>query len=99
MPRSTNLTVRFDVMKQVNGDMWLWYLLGFSLSDILFHFAFDSEIGDDGPEYQMTLMQMTGQRTVPNVFVKGQHIGGNDDSQAAAKDGKLKEMLGLWVSN
>ena len=43
----------------------------------------------------MTLMQMTGQRTVPNVFVKGQHIGGNDDSQAAAKDGKLKEMLGL----
>jgi glutaredoxin 3 len=53
------------------------------------------KIGDDGPELQMALFKMTGQKSVPNVFVKGQHIGGNDDTQAAAKAGKLQEMLGI----
>ena len=53
------------------------------------------KIGDDGPEIQSALLKMTGQRTVPSVFVKGQHIGGNDDTQAAARQGKLQEMLGL----
>ena len=32
---------------------------------------------------------------VPNVFIGGVHLGGNDDTQAAAASGKLKEMLGL----
>jgi glutaredoxin 3 len=38
---------------------------------------------------------MSGQKSVPNVFVKGKHMGGNDDTQAAAKEGKLQEMLGI----
>jgi glutaredoxin 3 len=41
------------------------------------------------------LLQMTGQKSVPNVFVKGEHIGGNDDLQKAAREGKLQEKLGL----
>lgn len=53
------------------------------------------EMGDDGPDLQMALMKMTGQKSVPNVFVKQQHIGGNDDTQSAAKAGKLKELLGI----
>ena len=53
------------------------------------------KMGDDGPELQMALFKMTGQKSVPNNFVKGQHIGGNDDTQAAAAEGKLKEMLGV----
>ena len=53
------------------------------------------KMGDDGPELQMALFKLTGQKSVPNNFVKGQHIGGNDDTQAAAADGKLKEMLGV----
>jgi glutaredoxin 3 len=53
------------------------------------------EMGDDGPDLQMALFKMTGQKSVPNVFVKGQHIGGNEETQNAAKEGKLKEMLGL----
>lgn len=32
---------------------------------------------------------------VPNVFIGGVHLGGNDDTQAAAASGKLQEMLGL----
>jgi glutaredoxin 3 len=53
------------------------------------------KMGDEGPELQMALLKMTGQKSVPNVFVKQQHIGGNDMTQAAAKKGKLQEMLGL----
>mmetsp|Transcript_7682 Transcript_7682/g.18822 ORF Transcript_7682/g.18822 Transcript_7682/m.18822 type:complete len:135 (-) Transcript_7682:1324-1728(-) len=53
------------------------------------------EMGDDGPELQMALFKKTNQKSVPNVFVKQQHIGGNDDTQAAAREGKLQEMLGL----
>ena len=34
---------------------------------------------------------MSGQRTVPNVYINGKHLGGNDDTQAAASNGKLKE--------
>ena len=49
---------------------------------------------DNGADVQAALLEMTGQRTVPNVFIKGQHLGGNDDTQAAAKSGKLAELLG-----
>ncbi|CAM9165777.1 unnamed protein product [Heterosigma akashiwo] len=49
----------------------------------------------DGGEIQKALLDKTGQRTVPNVFVKGTHVGGNDDTQAAARSGKLNELLGL----
>lgn len=49
---------------------------------------------DNGDEMQGALLVISGQRTVPNVFVKGQHLGGNDDTQAAARSGKLQQMLG-----
>ena len=32
----------------------------------------------DGSEIQAALAQWTGQRTVPNVFIGGKHIGGCD---------------------
>ena len=53
----------------------------------------DRLAGDDGPRIQAELFRMTGQRTVPNVFVKGRHLGGNDDTQAAARSGALQAML------
>jgi glutaredoxin len=36
---------------------------------------------------------MTGQRTVPNVFIGGAHIGGCDDTMALKKSGELRKML------
>lgn len=32
----------------------------------------------DGAEIQAALAEWTGQRTVPNVFIGGKHIGGCD---------------------
>jgi glutaredoxin 3 len=47
----------------------------------------------NGNDIQAALQQMTGQRTVPNVFIKGKHLGGNDDTQAAHRSGHLQELL------
>jgi len=48
---------------------------------------------DDGADIQDALMDLTGQRTVPSVFIKGKHIGGNSDVQKANKDGTLLKLL------
>ncbi|XP_076905180.1 monothiol glutaredoxin-S10-like [Bidens hawaiensis] len=34
------------------------------------------QIGAQGPQVQKVLEQLTGQHTVPNVFIGGKHIGG-----------------------
>ncbi|KAL2943150.1 Glutaredoxin-C6 [Bienertia sinuspersici] len=47
----------------------------------------------DGSEVQAALAQWTGQRTVPNVFVGGNHIGGCDETMAKHKEGKLVPLL------
>jgi len=57
---------------------------------------FELDEMNDGDQIQRTLYELTGQRTVPNVFVKGKHLGGNDDTHAAARSGRLNEMLGEW---
>ncbi|KAF2798090.1 glutaredoxin, partial [Melanomma pulvis-pyrius CBS 109.77] len=46
---------------------------------------------DDGSAIQSTLGDLTGQTTVPNIFIGKQHIGGNSDLQA--KKGQLKTLL------
>lgn len=51
------------------------------------------DLRPDGAMLQDQLAKMTAQRSVPNVFVNGKHIGGNDDTQALARSGKLQEML------
>jgi hypothetical protein len=38
-------------------------------------------------------MLMTGQTTVPNIFIDGAHIGGNSELQALHSSGKLVEKL------
>eukprot|EP00227_Mantoniella_beaufortii_P012124 CAMPEP_0197593006 /NCGR_PEP_ID=MMETSP1326-20131121/16844_1 /TAXON_ID=1155430 /ORGANISM="Genus nov. species nov., Strain RCC2288" /LENGTH=176 /DNA_ID=CAMNT_0043158867 /DNA_START=80 /DNA_END=610 /DNA_ORIENTATION=- len=39
------------------------------------------------------LVGLTQQRTVPNVFVGGQHVGGCDDTMAKHRSGELAKML------
>ena len=43
----------------------------------------------NGQDIQNKLKEMTGQGTVPNVFIKGKHIGGNSDVQALNAAGNL----------
>ena len=46
---------------------------------------------DDGSDIQEALKQMTGQSTVPSIFIGQDHIGGNSDLQA--KKGELANLL------
>eukprot|EP00469_Lotharella_globosa_P003766 CAMPEP_0167799608 /NCGR_PEP_ID=MMETSP0111_2-20121227/17145_1 /TAXON_ID=91324 /ORGANISM="Lotharella globosa, Strain CCCM811" /LENGTH=206 /DNA_ID=CAMNT_0007694525 /DNA_START=9 /DNA_END=629 /DNA_ORIENTATION=- len=50
----------------------------------------DEQSTDD---MESTLKELTQQRTVPQVFVKGKFIGGCDDTMAAYSAGKLQELL------
>jgi glutaredoxin 3 len=48
---------------------------------------------EDGPMIQKELQDVTGQRTVPNVFIGQEHVGGNSDLQQLHAVGKLEGML------
>ena len=47
----------------------------------------------EGDEIQTYLAKKTGQRTVPNIFIKTKHVGGCDDLHSKHNSGKLLEML------
>jgi glutaredoxin 3 len=46
-----------------------------------------------GDAIQQALYSMTGQTTVPSVYINGQHVGGNDAVQTAYRNKTLKSML------
>lgn len=48
---------------------------------------------DDGAEIQEALQEITGQRTVPSIFIGGKHIGGNSDLQALKSKDQLESMI------
>ncbi|KAG8128101.1 putative Thioredoxin reductase 3-like protein [Naja naja] len=49
---------------------------------------------DDGPSIQEVLLELTSQRTVPNVFINGNHIGGCDQTFQVYHNGTLQKLLG-----
>ncbi len=53
----------------------------------------DLLVDNDGPLIQQELLQRTGQRTVPSVFIGTKHIGGNSDFQQLVAEGKFAELL------
>ncbi|KAI4286877.1 MAG: hypothetical protein L6R35_003870 [Caloplaca aegaea] len=46
---------------------------------------------DDGADLQNALEEISGQRSVPNIYIAQKHIGGNSDLQA--KKGELPALL------
>jgi glutaredoxin 3 len=42
---------------------------------------------------RMALKEKTGSRTVPQIFISGQHIGGYDDLRALERQGGLDPLL------
>merc|ERR550517_1381580 len=49
--------------------------------------------GTEGPALQAALAEKTGQRTVPNSFINGEHIGGCDDTFKLHSENKLLPMV------
>ncbi|KAL0589697.1 hypothetical protein ABG067_002246 [Albugo candida] len=57
------------------------------------HKVIELDLVQDGEAIQATLHEMTGQNTVPNIFIGGQFVGGNSDLQKLEKEGVLVEKL------
>ncbi|XP_050363808.1 glutaredoxin-C5, chloroplastic [Argentina anserina] len=51
------------------------------------------ELGAQGPQVQKVLERLTGQHTVPNVFIGGKHIGGCTDTVKLHRKGELEPLL------
>lgn len=48
---------------------------------------------DTNPGKRDEMIQLAGRRTVPQIFINDQHIGGYDDLSTLQKAGKLDELL------
>nr|WP_315426537.1 glutaredoxin 3 [uncultured Albidiferax sp.] len=48
---------------------------------------------DQQPEARMAMMEMTGRRTVPQIFIGDTHVGGCDDLVALDGRGGLMPLL------
>ena len=48
---------------------------------------------ETGADIKATLLEMTGQKTVPNVFIRGKHIGGWDATNKLNEAGKLMALI------
>ena len=45
------------------------------------------------PDERMKMMELTGRRTVPQIFIGDTHVGGCDDLQALDSRGALMPLL------
>jgi glutaredoxin 3 len=45
------------------------------------------------PQERVKMMQITGRRTVPQIFIGGTHVGGCDDLMALDRRGGLDPLL------
>ena len=50
---------------------------------------------DLDPEQRDHMMQITGRRTVPQIFIGDTHVGGCDDLMALDQKGGLLPLLGV----
>ena len=48
---------------------------------------------DTNPQERATMMEITGRRTVPQIFVRSTHVGGCDDLVALDNQGGLMPLL------
>jgi glutaredoxin 3 len=45
------------------------------------------------PDQRVQMMEMTGRRTVPQIYIGDMHVGGFDDLSALDREGKLEPLL------
>ena len=59
-------------------------------------FAIDEKIYvDQDPEVLSSMMKITGKRTVPQIFIDENYIGGFDELRKIDLSGELDRMLGV----
>lgn len=53
------------------------------------------EVTSDAAGFERMVERAGGKRTVPQIFIDDQHIGGSDDLAAADARGVLDQLLGI----
>ncbi len=53
----------------------------------------DFNVKEDSARFDEMLSLSKGRKTIPQIFINGQHIGGCDDLYALDAAGKLDELL------
>ena len=51
------------------------------------------QVDNKGGEIRAALHERTGAKTIPQIFIGGEHIGGATELFDACRDGKMQEML------
>ncbi|XP_028514031.1 thioredoxin reductase 3 [Exaiptasia diaphana] len=64
----------------------------FESMNVNYH-ALELDLRDDGQAIQENLLEVTGQKTVPNVFIQGKHIGGSDNVHLLYEGKKLLPLI------
>ena len=52
-------------------------------------------LASDPNKMDEMIKKTNGMKTVPQIFIDGHHIGGNDKLQALENEGKLNSLLGV----
>lgn len=55
-------------------------------------FIVELDTREDGAALQDALEYLSGQRTVPNIYIDGKHIGGNSELQDLKSSGELDSL-------
>ena len=53
------------------------------------------DLASDPNKMEDMIKKTNGMRTVPQIFIDGQHIGGSDKLQDLENEGKLNSLLGV----
>lgn len=54
---------------------------------------FNELVVDGNDALRAEMMKKSGRRTVPQIWINGQHIGGSDDLMALERSGQLNQMI------
>lgn len=58
--------------------------------------SFDETDVSRDPDLRVAMTQRAGgRRSVPQIFIDGQHVGGSDDIHLLDREGKLDGLLGV----
>ena len=57
------------------------------------HVPYTEVLVDEQPEKRLEMMQKSGRRTVPQIFVGDHHVGGFDDLYILDRSGGLDPLL------
>ena len=62
--------------------------------------VFEIDVVEDGDKVHEAVKEISGWMTIPNVFIDGKNVGGDEDVEEMASNGELKtELDRLGIQN